>query len=223
MPILSMLKAAFFDLDGLLADTERYQWEGWNEVLKIQGIEIGKGEYIQKYAGKNGILIAEGIVKDKGLDDNPEELLSKKENVLMKWFRGREIRLMHYAREGMELFIKKGIRVAVISSSPRDELELKMKRLGIDSIPEFMVSRDDVEKGKPNPDIYLRGLEKFGLKAVECIAFEDTQSGVESASSAGISCIAVPSEFSREQDFSRAEGVFQNLEEALGWVKDRYF
>ncbi len=65
------------------------------------------------------------------------------------------------------------------------------------------------------PDIYLSAANSLGLKPADCLAFEDTKYGVNSAISAGLLCFAIPNEFSQQQNFSKADGVFKNLKEAI--------
>ncbi len=218
-----MVKGVLFDLDGVLIDTESYQFRGWVEVLKPYRLKLSKKEYIEKYAGKTGEIIEGDILKSNKLSLKKGFLLHKKEKLLMKWFRTKRINKMRYAKEAVEFVIKNKMAVGLVSSGPRDEIVLKLKRSGLYRFFKIIVTKEDVKIGKPNPEIYLKGLQKLGLKARECIAFEDTQYGLQAAVGAGIRCFVVPTEFSRQQDFSKATCVFKNLEEAIIWVKNNHF
>jgi beta-phosphoglucomutase-like phosphatase (HAD superfamily) len=81
-----------------------------------------------------------------------------------------------------------------------------------------MVSGDDVERSKPAPDCYLAALSRLALAAGECVALEDTETGVRTASVAGIRCIAVPGALSAHQDFSLAAYVATDLRDAASWM-----
>ena len=215
-----MLKGAVFDLDGVLVDTEYYQWQGWVEVLKPYGISFSKEEYYN-YAGRRGDLIEEGILREHNLDVEKGLLLGKKEKLLMEWFESKKLELMPYTREAIEFFIDRKLRVAVASTAPKDEVKLKLKNVGLTSLFPLVITGNDVERGKPYPDIYLLTVEKLGLKPEECISFEDTQHGVESAKTAGLTCLAIPGEYTRKQDFSKADGIFPSLREAVDWAKEK--
>ena len=129
---------------------------------------------------------------------------------------------MPYAKESVEFFLNKNLKTALISGGPRDEVILKLKRTGLFPLFSVILSGSDVKRGKPNPDVYLLGLERLEVESKSCIVFEDTAYGLEAATRAGIKCLAIPNEFSREQDFSKATKVFNNLKEAVGWVEDKY-
>ena len=213
-----MLKGAIFDLDGLLVDTESLQWQGWGEVLKPFGISLSKEDYL-KYAGKAGKIIEAELIKDYNLNIKKSSLLKEKEDLLLKWLRAKPLKAFSFAKEAIKFFKKFKIKVAVVSGGPRNEVEFKLKKIKLYHLIDVIISGSDVKKGKPNPDIYLLGVEKLNLKPKDCISFEDTEYGVKSAKSAGLICVAIPNEFSKKQNFSKANAKFNNLREAIDWVK----
>ena len=215
---LNKIKGVIFDLDGILVDTEVYQWQGWVEVLKPLGIGLSKEEYF-KYAGKTGNIIESELAKDYNLKIEKGSLLKQKERLLIEWFHYKELKLLPYAKEAVDFFINKGMKVAIASGGPKDEIILKLKKINLYSLFSVITSSSEVKRGKPFPDIYLLSAERLGLKPEECLAFEDTQYGLEAAKSAGFTCFAIPGEFSVKQDFSRADKIFNNLEEVIKFYK----
>ena len=212
------LKGAIFDLDGVLIDTEYFQWQGWVEVLKPYNISMSKQDYYN-HAGRRGDQIEADLIKKYNLNVEKDSLLAKKESLLMKWFKEKSPELMPYAKESVEFFIGKTLWTAVASTAPGDEVLLKLKGTGLYSLFQVIISGTDVKRGKPYPDIYLAAVEKLNLKPEECISFEDTQYGVESAKAAGLKCLAIPNEYTKKQDFSKADGVFNNLKEAVDSIQ----
>ena len=105
---------------------------------------------------------------------------------------------MFFAHEAIKYFKSEGLKIALVTSSPQEQMILKHK---------------------PHPDLYLLALDKIDLKAEWCLAFEDTQYGVEAAKSAEVTCFAIPNELTKNQDFSKADKVFSNLKEAVDYVK----
>ena len=211
-------KGLVFDLDGVLIDTEYFQWQGWVEPLRKHGVEMTKEDYFH-YIGRNAPEIDEELIRDYHLNLKKGELMREKEKLLIEWFSSRELPLMPFARQAVEFFKGKVEGLALASSGPRGEIELKLKRTGLDRYFEVIVSRDDVVKGKPFPDMYALAVKKIGLSPEDCFAFEDTEYGVKAAKGAGLTCYAIPHEFSAKQDFSLADKVFKDLKEAMDYFK----
>ena len=176
---------------------------------------MNKEEYISRYAGKSGTIIESELVRLYGLRASDGPLLKQKEKLLMEWFGSRQINVMYYSKETVGFFGTRNFKLGVASSGPRDETLLKVKRARLPGKFDVIVSRDDVSRGKPYSDIYVLAVERLGLKSETCLALEDTQYGVESAKGAGLTCLAIPNEFSRGQDFSKADAVFKSLKEVV--------
>ena len=133
----------------------------------------------------------------------------------MTWFHTKPFPLMPYAFEAINFFLERNIKIACASSGTKDEVHLKLKKSGFLSLFPIIATGSDVLRGKPFPDIYTFAVNSLKLKPENCLAFEDTQYGVAAAKSAGLRCFAIPNEFTHEQDFSRADAVFENLKEAI--------
>ena len=208
------IRGVVFDLDGILVETEHFQWRGWVEVLKPYGKSVSQEEYF-KYAGKQGDIIEAEIFEDLNLSLEKGELLERKKEFVFQWIRTEQIQLMPFAKEAVTYFFTKKLKLACASGSPGEEAILKLQKTGLFPFFQTIISGSDVERGKPFPDTYLLAVNKIGLKPEQCLAFEDTQYGIASAKAAGLVCYAIPNEFSREQDFSQADGVFNNFQEAI--------
>ena len=215
---LNKIKGVIFDLDGVLVDTEYYQWQGWVEILKPFGIPLSKKEYFN-YAGKRGDIVELELIKKYNLKVEKGSLQKQKEKLLIEWFASKELELMSYAKETVEFFVKnKSFKIAVASGGPKDEVILKLKRTNLYNFFPVVVTGSEVKRGKPYPDIYLFCAKKLGLEPKNCLALEDTQYGVESAKSAGLFCFAIPNEYSLKQDFSKADKIFKSLKEVVDFL-----
>lgn len=208
------IEGIIFDIDGVLVDTEHFQWQGWVEALKPYAKSLTKTEYF-KYAGKQGDAIESELFIDLNLSLSKNTLLDKKKILLADWFETKSLQYMPFAKEAVEYFLDKNLKVACATGSPKEEALLKLKKVGLLPFFQIVISGSDVKRGKPFPDVYLLAVKKLGLKPENCLAFEDTQYGVVSAKSAGLVCYAIPNEYSQKQDFSQADGVFKNLKEAI--------
>lgn len=210
------IKGLIFDLDGVITDSEYYQWQGWVLPLKEYGIELDKETYIKKYCGKSGVHIDAELIKDYKLNISEGTLWEEKKKLLEIWFNEKPMPLMPYALEAIQFLSKKfNTNFALCSGGDRREIEAKLRLTNLLGYFPNITAGDEVKKSKPNPDIYLLSVERIGLKPGECIAIEDTQYGLQAAKDAGMYCIVIPNEYSTAQDFSRADKICSSLKEVM--------
>lgn len=189
-----MLKALIFDFDGLILDTETPEVFVWQSIYREHGFELPVHEW-EKTIGGYGISTFDAAEHLSLLSQG------RLDTVAMRSRYRREadqlihaspilpgvMELIHQARE-------QGIQVAIGSSSPHSWVDTHVKRLGIFHFFNPIVCQDDVPPGrtKPNPDIYLKALERLRVQAGEAVVFEDSLNGVEAAHRAGVFVVAVP-------------------------------
>jgi len=214
------IKAILFDLDGTLYKTEAYQLKAWNDVLEKRGVFIDPKDYF-KYVGKTALEVEKEIIKEYDLNIQLGELEREKEELLLQWFKDDDdLELMPYAKEAVEFFSNHpSLLIGLCTSGSNNESIYKLKRNNLDNKFDVIVTKDDVLKGKPAPDIYLEAIKRLGVKDIECLAIEDTEHGLESAKRAGSFCFVVPQEFSMGQDFSKADKVLESLKDLILFFK----
>ncbi len=209
------IKAILFDLDGTLFKTEAYQIKAWDEVLKKRGITVSPKEYF-RYVGKTALEVEKDLVDEFGLNIEEGELEKEKEELILRWFGSEDLELMPYAREAMEFFSSRpGFKTALCTSGSEKEVLCKLKKNNLSDKFDVIITKDDVLKGKPAPDIYLEAMKRLGLRGGECLAVEDTEHGLEAAKRAGAFCFAIPQEFSIGQNFSKADKVLESLKDVV--------
>jgi len=215
-----MFKGAVFDLDGTLVDTEAFCLRSWTEALKPFGIEFTEKDYMD-FVGKTRTIIAPGIIKKYGLDMGADALLKTRKDVLARFLRTEPIRIMPFAEEAVQYFIGRNTPVALATGSSMDETQTKLERTGLGRFFRTIVTRDDVVNGKPHMETYDKITKMLGIEPKACITFEDTLAGVQSAKRTGLACVAIPNALTKHQDFSIADFVAKDLQEAIEWVKKR--
>jgi len=209
------IKAILFDLDGTLFKTEAYQIKAWDEVLRKRGIIVSPKDYF-RYIGKTALEVEKDLADEFGLNIEEGELEKEKEELILKWFRGEDLELMPYAREALEFFSSHpNLKLALCTSGSEKEVICKLKKNNLSDKFDVIITKDDVSKGKPAPDIYLEAMKKLGLQGGECLAVEDTEHGLEAAKRAGAFCFAIPQEFSLGQNFSKADKVLESLKDVV--------
>ena len=180
-------RAACFDLDGTLVDTEPIHNEAERQTLLHFGVEIAP------YHPRNfGIAPEHGmiVVADfYGLGD-PQRLLEIYDPL---WDRLLEERLT--MMPGVETFLAAlhgaAVPLALVTSGDREYAELVLRMVGWTDLFEFTLTGDDVSERKPSPEPYLLAADRFDLHPGEVVAFEDSTVGVTSAVAAGMFCVAV--------------------------------
>ena len=105
------------------------------------------------------------------------------------------------------------VPMALASNSSRQLVSTALSTAGLTDAFDAIVTADDVDAGKPAPDIYLLACERLGVRPEDSLALEDSPSGIAAAKAAGLACIAVP-QFA-ETDVSEADRVIDSLEELL--------
>jgi len=204
-----MITAVICDLDGLLADTETLHLRAYVETLSSYNIELNTAEY-QSHWIRDGLGIAD-YIEEHGLCLNPRVLHGQKASMY-------QTLVANHAEPmpGAVAFLNrvhKMKRLALASNSYRDDIEIVLKRLGVVDHFEVISSRDDVTRTKPFPDIFLHTAEQLDVEPSDCVVLEDAQKGVEAAARAGMKCIAVPNQFTLDNDFSKATTVVTSLED----------
>lgn len=176
-----MIRGMLIDFDGTLVDTHPFLYEVYHQFLADYGV-VGSHEEFDTLVGPPLKEVVASLKKKHQLNPDLEELYLKYLKALQQ---GGGV-----VREGVREFLKMardtGIKLAVVTSGPRNWVEKLLKEHGIESYFEFVVSGNDTPRGKPFPDPYLQGIEQLGLASDEIVAVEDSPQGFNSAEEAGL-------------------------------------
>jgi HAD superfamily hydrolase (TIGR01509 family) len=216
------LRAVLFDFDGTLVDSEPIHLRIWNEVLRPYGLSVSVNDFNQRYLGAVAPEMARELVLRNHMDVNPVALAGEKDRRYARWVQENPLPLMGYAFESVTAFARCGMKLACVTGSPRKTATLSLKRSGLLEKFNVVVTRDDVNRSKPDPECYRQALRRLDEPADRGIAFEDSEAGVASATDAGVVCYGIVNASSKEHDLSRATRRFPGLYEATQWVTQRY-
>jgi HAD superfamily hydrolase (TIGR01509 family) len=210
---MKLIKAIFWDNDGILVDTERLYFAATKAIMSSAGINLTKEMYIEYFLVKgNGTWHLAG---EKGLTPEDINELRDKRNILYGQMLERESRIIDGAAEVLEKLYGKYL-MGIVTSSRRDHFELIHRHLGILKYFDFVLTGENSKKLKPEPEPYLLAVEKTGLNKDECLAVEDSERGLISAKAAGINCFVIPTELTCNGNFSNADKVLKNISELPG-------
>ncbi|MCP4847456.1 MAG: HAD family hydrolase [Verrucomicrobiaceae bacterium] len=198
-----MHRAIIFDFDGLLVDTETAIYESWKEVYCKHGQSLELETYKQCVGSDFGQFSPETeLEKRTGKKFDWPTINGAREQIV------REQLSTQNARPGVREFIQKasgkGIRLAVASSSSRAWVAGWLEKLDILKHFHSLRNRDDVERIKPHPDLFLAATEAVGVPPGESLVMEDSENGLRAAKAAGIPCVIVTNPVTTGGDFSGA-------------------
>lgn len=161
--------------------------------------------------GKSSRENAKLLVNHYKIDVDPEDFYHKKADIYMKNAVDK-LELLPGVIPSLNLFKKMGLRLAVATGSPRQYIEAVIKRLNLEDYFEVIVTADDIQKSKPDPQTFRVTCSRLGLEPAECVVIEDATVGVQSAKAAGCKCIAIPNRNVSTQDYSQTDLVIDSLE-----------
>ena len=212
-------RAVIFDLDGVLADSEPW----WNEIdaklLSEYGV-IYRGEYHREVLGVSYRLAVEFYKKAFGLSASVEELMRRRGVIATEFFANR-VGLFPSTKRTLERLREMKVRLAVATSSVSASARPFLDRHELTPFFDVIVTGDEIERGKPDPDIYLRAAKKLGIGADACLVIEDALSGIAAGKAAGMRVAAIPDRrFVDARDYEKeADYVLGNLLEIPALVR----
>lgn len=197
-----------WDNDGVLVDTEGLFFRATRTVLLKVGVDLSVEQFIE-YSLKRGEsafqLASESRVSSHQIDD----LRAERDRLYAEALSARNC-----VMEDVEEVFRRlhgHVRMGVVTSSRRTHFDIAHANSGILDFLDFVIAREDYEQSKPHPEPYLTALERHGLRPEQCLAVEDSQRGLAAATAAGLRCIVVPSEWTKQGSFQGAYNILARL------------
>ncbi len=198
-----------FDLDGLMFNTEDLYHEVGAELLRRRGREATR-ELMSAMMGRPGDDALQLLVEEHALDESVEDLARESDVIFAGLLDGR-LAPMPGLFELLAALETAGIPKAIATSSGRQiALEL-LRRFDFVTRFEFLLTAQDVPRGKPHPDIYQAAARKLAVDIGQMLVLEDSENGCRAAVTAGAYTVAVPTEHSIDHDFSGAQFIANGL------------
>lgn len=189
---MNLPKACIFDLDGVIVDTVDAHFKAWKTMADELNIHFTEVEN-EQLKGVSRIESMKRILAMGGIEKSQEELLDytqRKNDIYVSIIsKMTEDDILPGVLDFLDLLTSNDIEIAIGSSSKNAPTILKA--VGLDSRFKVIVDGNQVTHSKPDPEVFLKGAEKLGLKPEECLVLEDAISGVEAAKRAGMKCIGV--------------------------------
>ena len=205
------IEAIVFDFDGLILETEGPAFESWAAIYREHGHELPVEQWHLSIGTDRGFepvdylaaLVGEGLDRSatqKRRDTRKDELIAALE-------------VMAGVREYIEDARRLHLRLGIASSASRRWVLGHLERLGLHAQWHAVLTRDDVERSKPSPDLYVAAAKALDVAPSRAVALEDSPHGIAAAKDAGMRCVAVPNALTRDLDLSRADLRLSSLAE----------
>jgi len=203
-----MFQAIFFDNDGVLVDTERYYFQATREALAAHGVALDQAAYVQ-------LFLREGrgawrLLRARGASELAIEAARAARDRRYEELLDRGDLLVPGADQTLAL-LASHFRLGIVTSSQPGPFARVHRRTDILRHFEFALTRDHYDRAKPDPEPYLRAIQRVGLSPARCLVVEDSERGLLAAKAAGLTCWVVPSELTRGGRFDAADAQLDDL------------
>ena len=207
---MTLPKAFLFDLNGTVVDDMPYHISAWHRIVTELGADITLDKMKQECYGKNHDVI-ERIFPGRFTHEQKTTMSLEKETQYQRDFRPY-LKLI----DGLDLFLKEahdaGVKLAIGSAAITFNIDFVLEGLHIRKYFDAIVSADDVDRSKPDPETWLKCTEKLKIAPSDCIVFEDSLKGAESSLNAGIKCIIITN-LHKKEEFA----IYDNV---IGFIDD---
>jgi HAD superfamily hydrolase (TIGR01509 family) len=217
------IKTIIWDFDGTLADSEPSYARSDTDFLKSYGIDLGLDDHNQ-FTGMGSLNFIRYLKKEYGLEKDENILLAEKDQYYMKEIAGG-VRAFPTSLTLLDFFGRQNLVQNIASGSTREVIENILASWKLSSRFSHITCPDEVEQGKPAPDLFLRSAELAHTAPEECLVLEDSRFGLEAAVKAGMDCILFPAVgFPAEEAVYRSEGTPDSEDPAqlIAWLTEHY-
>jgi len=192
-----MLKAVLFDMDGVIVDTEPLHRKAYFLMFKDMDIAVTEAMYTS-YTGQSTINICKQLVEYFNLDAAPQTLVAIKRKHFKYLFENdTSLQLLDGVLALIKNYYNNGLTLVLASSASMPNINRIFERFDLDQYFVAKLSGADLKESKPHPEIFLTAAEKLNVAPEDCLAFEDTRSGVTAAKAAGMNVIGVTTMFDK--------------------------
>lgn len=211
-----MKQCIIFDMDGVIIDSEHIHMACEREIFRLLKISISDDEH-HAFVGATDETMWTRIESSHELPINIPRIINLKRSLYMEYLK-REVYIkpIPYVLELIVDLYKRGFLLALASSSPHSQINYILNDFRIKPYFHSIISGEDVENGKPNPEIFLKAANSVNVSPQSCVVVEDSYNGVTGAKKANMKCIGFINPNSGNQDLSKADMVISSFIEISG-------
>ena len=197
-------KAFIFDLNGTMIDDMDYHIKAWYNILNGLGAKLTMQQMKEECYGKNDEIL-ERIFPGRFSTEEKQQMSIEKERAYQKEFKPY-LKLINGLDKFLQHYHSKGVKMAIGSAAIMFNIDFVLDGLNIRSYFDALISADEVENSKPDPETFTKAAEALGFHPNECVVFEDNPKGVEAARNAGMKAVVITS-MHQSNEFSKYDNV----------------
>lgn len=213
---MTATRAVLWDMDGTILDSAEYHWLSWREALDAEHFDLTHERFLATFGQRNDTILRDHFGPDFP-DSEIKRIADFKEARYRDLVREGQIEPLPGVMRWLKRLRAEGWRQAVASSAPLLNVEAILEALDIAGFFEAITSAEDVQRGKPDPQVFLIAAARLNVPPTRCIVVEDAPAGTEAARRAGMRSIGVLS----TQKALQADLVVQTLDELPDDAFDR--
>ena len=180
-----MIKAILFDMDGVLIDAKDWHYEALNRALEHFGYTISRESHLSTFDGLPTRDKLRMLSSSRGLPEGLHDFLNALKQAYTLEISYQRCKPVFNHQYALTRLKKDGYKLAVCSNSVRQSIEAMMRLSALTTNLDLMVSNQDVEKGKPDPEMYLKAMQSLNVEPNECLILEDNEHGIQAAVASG--------------------------------------
>ncbi len=207
-----MIRGVLFDMDGVIADTLHYHYLAWQHMFEKHGGSISK-ETVLLHEGRKSSEILPILIQESGVRI-PEGMQNQFIEDKRTFYR-KIARISHYPKsfEVVKTLKRRGFKVGLVTASALKNMQYVLSPEQ-QALFDLILTGDEIDRSKPDPEPYLTAAKRLGLRPVECIVIENAPLGIEAAKAAGMYCIAIETTLAPGHLHS-ADDTLKNIEELI--------
>jgi len=182
--------AVLWDLDGTLADSKEYHWRAWKAAMGAERLTVTEAQFLASFGQRNDTILGEWLAPEAD-PAQVQRVGETKEAFYRDLVKAEGVIPLPGATEWVQTLHEQGWRQAIASSAPRLNVEVMHHALGFSGLIDTLVAAEDVRKGKPDPEVFLKAARELGLPPERCVVVEDAEAGIDAARRGGMWSVGV--------------------------------